>query len=80
MNRLVYFEETDDVTAAIQRERQLKGTRKRKFDLIASMNPRWLNLSDGWFETASVSFARSFRVTEVISATESSALEIMYDI
>jgi putative endonuclease len=51
MDRLIYVEETNDVVAAIEREKQLKGwTRKRKMELIASMNPTWGDLSEGWFE------------------------------
>ena len=39
---LVYFESTSDVTAAIEREKQIKGwNRKRKEKLIASKNPNW---------------------------------------
>src|SRR5947209_4976065 len=50
-DRLAYFESTDDVRVAIQREKEIKGwTRKKKFALIASMNPRWLDLSDSWYE------------------------------
>ena len=50
-DRLVYFESTPDVSAAIQREKQLKGwLRSRKIGLIESKNPEWNDLSDGWFE------------------------------
>ena len=42
---LVYFELTSDVTAAIEREKQIKGwNRKRKDKLIASRNPNWNDL------------------------------------
>ena len=46
INRLVYFESTDDVTAAISREKQLKGLlRSKKIELIKTMNPlRWVRL------------------------------------
>ena len=50
LNRLVYFETTDDVIAAIQREKQIKGwLRKKKIGLIESTNPEWKDLSEGWF-------------------------------
>ena len=50
-DRLVYFEQTTDVRDAIAREKQLKGwTRKRKIELIKSMNPRWSDLSAEWTE------------------------------
>lgn len=40
VNKLVYFESTNDVYSAIQREKQIKaGSRKKKIDLINSINP-----------------------------------------
>ena len=49
-NRLVYYETTNDVWAAITREKQLKGwLRKKKVALIESVNPLWEDLSEGWF-------------------------------
>ena len=43
--KLVYFEETPSIEAAIQREKQIKGgSRKRKIDLIGGMNPQWRDL------------------------------------
>ena len=48
---LVYFEETNDIKAAIAREKQIKGwLRIKKINLIESMNPDWKDLSDGWYE------------------------------
>jgi putative endonuclease len=48
---LVYFEPTDDVTAAIAREKQIKGMlRSKKVDLIRQLNPHWKDLSEGWFD------------------------------
>ena len=45
VNKLVYYESTDDVTSAITREKQLKGwVRKKKNDLVASTNPEWKDL------------------------------------
>lgn len=49
LTRLVYFEHTSDVRAAIRREKQIKGwLRKRKVALIKSINPKWRDLSEGW--------------------------------
>ncbi len=49
VHRLVHFEETDDVAAAIQREKQLKGwSRAKKIALIESKNPTWKHLAEGW--------------------------------
>jgi putative endonuclease len=50
ITRLVHFEETDDVSAAIEREKPLKGwLRKRKIELIESTNPKWLDFAADWF-------------------------------
>ena len=47
ITKLVYFEETNDINAAIAREKQLKGwLRKKKIALIESMNPEWKDLSE----------------------------------
>ena len=45
VDRLVYFEETSDVRAAIEREKQIKSwNRDRKTSLIMSKNPTWTDL------------------------------------
>jgi putative endonuclease len=45
--KLVYYEVTDNVYAALAREKQIKGgSRKKKIDLINSMNPEWKDLFD----------------------------------
>jgi len=52
ITRLVYFEETRDIHAAIAREKQLKGwTRARKLELVAINNPKWVDLSAEWEES-----------------------------
>ncbi len=49
INRLVYFEETSDVYAAIAREKHIKGwLRAKKIALIETMNPDWRDLSEEW--------------------------------
>ncbi|CAD5983274.1 MULTISPECIES: GIY-YIG nuclease family protein [Planktothrix] len=46
ITKLVYYEETSDVHAAIAREKQIKGwLREKKINLIESMNPNWVDLS-----------------------------------
>ena len=46
VTKLVYFEQTRDVTAAIEREKQIKKWRREKKDtLVLSMNPEWKDLS-----------------------------------
>ena len=45
VTKLVYFEETTDVKAAIEREKQIKSwSRDRKTDLIFEKNPHWVDL------------------------------------
>ena len=45
IHKLVYFEETTDVNAAIAREKQIKGwNRRRKNRLIENENPSWKDL------------------------------------
>ena len=46
VNRLVYFEQTDDAYAAVTRERQLKGwPRKWKLGLVDEFNPLWRDMT-----------------------------------
>jgi putative endonuclease len=49
VNRLMYFEEFNNIRHAIRREKQLKKyTRQWKIELIEEMNPDWVDLSAGW--------------------------------
>ena len=49
--RLVYFEDTGSVHAAIEWGKQIKGwVRKKKIELVESVNPKWEDLSREWFE------------------------------
>jgi putative endonuclease len=49
LTKLVYFEETSDVTSAIEREKQLKNWhRDWKISLINQFNPNWDDLSEGF--------------------------------
>jgi putative endonuclease len=51
ITKLVYYEETQDVRAAIAREKQIKGwLRAKKIALIESVNPQWEDLSLRWHE------------------------------
>ncbi len=46
MHKLVYYEYTTDINAAISREKHLKGwTRIKKIQLIENKNPDWNDLS-----------------------------------
>ena len=49
VNKLVYFEETNDVETAIEYEKKIKGWRReKKNELINKMNPEWNDLSLNW--------------------------------
>jgi len=51
VNKLVYYDNTTDVKSAIEREKQIKGwVRKRKNELVETMNPNWNDLSVQWSE------------------------------
>jgi putative endonuclease len=46
VNRLVYFEDFGDINQAITGEKEVKRmTRRRKIELIDSLNPDWRDLS-----------------------------------
>ena len=47
VNKLVYFDYTEDVRSAISREKQIKGwSRLKKNELIENTNPKWKDLSE----------------------------------
>jgi putative endonuclease len=49
VNKLVYFEETDDIVVAIAREKEIKKWRReKKNNLVVAVNPGLLDLSDDW--------------------------------
>jgi len=49
VNKLVYFEETHDVRAAIAREKGIKKWRReKKHNLVTAVNPERKDLSDEW--------------------------------
>ena len=50
VDKLVYYETTNDVHAAIAREKQIKKWRReKKNNLVIAANPEWKDLSEGWF-------------------------------
>jgi len=54
IDRLVHYEHTPDVRAAIAREKQIKGwLRVKKVALIEEHNRDWKDLSEGWFSDES---------------------------
>ncbi|MHB8904859.1 MAG: GIY-YIG nuclease family protein [Melioribacteraceae bacterium] len=45
VNKLVYYEEYNEILNAIEREKQIKaGSRKKKLELVNKMNPGWKDL------------------------------------
>ena len=49
VNKLVYFEESQDVIAAIAREKEIKKWRReKKNQLVNRINPTWKELSLEW--------------------------------
>ena len=49
LHKLVYYEEFPDIRQAIEGEKQIKdGPRKRKDDLVKSVNPKWRDLAEEW--------------------------------
>lgn len=48
---LVYYEATNDLLAAMSREKQLKRwSNRQKTALVESSNPQWSDLSAEWYE------------------------------
>ena len=51
ITRLVYYEVIAGVRDAIRREKQIKSWgRRKRLALMQSMNPRWSDLAEGWYE------------------------------
>jgi putative endonuclease len=62
INKLVYFETTGSIEAAITREKQIKGwLRGKKVALINSINPGWKDLSLEWSDKNVILRERSDR-------------------
>ena len=50
---LAYYESTSDIRTAIAREKQIKAFRRsKKVELIEALNPRWKDLSLGWYDVS----------------------------
>ena len=47
IDKLIYYEQTNNIVSAIDREKQLKKWRReKKISLIEKSNPLWIDLSD----------------------------------
>jgi len=56
ITKLVYYEMTNDVNTALNREKQLKNWRREwKINLIESLNPEWKDLSEEWIRDSDIS-------------------------
>jgi putative endonuclease len=61
--KLVYFEQTDCVEAAIRREKNLKAWKRAwKLKLIEEMNPNWLDL---YYEYGGKEYEENFDLNEL---------------
>jgi putative endonuclease len=59
-DRLVWFESYQDITKAIDREKQLKGWRRdKKIALIEKANPTWVDLSREWYDVEPADLKRA---------------------
>lgn len=51
LTKLVYYEQTNDIRAALAREKQLKNWHRQwKINLIEENNKNWEDLSDDWYD------------------------------
>ena len=51
LDRLAYYESTDEIEVAIALEKQIKGWgRRKKLELIRSLNPTWRDLAEDFME------------------------------
>jgi putative endonuclease len=47
VNKLVYYEQTPDINAALNREKEIKKWRREKKNrLVVNTNPQWRDLSE----------------------------------
>ena len=59
INRLAYYEIFHQIGAAIAREKQIKSwTRAKRLALIATKNPTWQGLAEGWGEKVELQIPR----------------------
>jgi len=59
VTRLAYYEQTSDVQTALAREKEIKKWRRsKKIALIKSINPKWQDLSAGWYDEANQDLER----------------------
>ncbi len=55
VTKLVYYEQTPNSRAAVEREREIKRWRReKKVHLFEMVNPGWIDFAAGWFPDISV--------------------------
>ena len=60
VTNLVYFERYGSVLKAIRREKELKSWRReKKITLIEADNPKWCDLSYGWYQVVRPKLSQS---------------------
>ena len=53
MTRLVWYEQGEDISAAIALEKKIKNrNRQWKIELIERGNPSWFDLAEDWMDSA----------------------------
>jgi putative endonuclease len=62
----VYYETFGEIRAAIAREKEIKGWRReKKLNLIEKMNPKWKDLSAGWYSKAALQQLRTPEIPRI---------------
>jgi putative endonuclease len=63
--KLVHYEETTDVLAAIAREKEIKGwLRSKKIKLIELSNPDWHDLATDWYKKETLRYSQGDKPDE----------------
>ena len=51
ITKLIYYETTEDINSAIEREKQIKaGSRQKKIDLVNAIKKHWNDLSESFLD------------------------------
>jgi hypothetical protein len=82
---LVYFETTENIISAIEREKQIKAWRRsKKLALISSLNPGWDDLAEAFFgkptEVSSTQAGLFYQGSEVRTCRFLAALGMTADV
>lgn len=62
-DRLLYYEEFNDISEAIRREKQVKKYKQIwKANLVNSMNPEWRDLSKEWYKPEELELSEKLKI------------------